>query len=211
MRKLFSFWFLLSVIAHCLSSGDHCVSFHFPALNSSVLSVPENTNITLPFQFIDDSCLRSADNFKIVISKKDKETHHFRDFCDILHVHGTCVQPFQETSCVCLEEDGMYQFRKLADRSDSTTWVWMTSNDIAAERSVNIEATCEDLGFTDDDLWYEGLTTPRTKTSLGTEDTAHHGINLTVVISVGIVSFAATVVAVARIVSRKGSRKFSNT
>ncbi|KAK7479587.1 hypothetical protein BaRGS_00029136 [Batillaria attramentaria] len=123
--------------SRCLFLG---ASFDFPTVNGSVVSVPENTSITLPFQLIDDGCAQS--DFKIVISKQDTKTRLFGDFCDILHVHGTCVQPFQETSCGCLEEDGMYQFHKLADRSDSTTWVWMTSNDIAAERSVNFHVTC---------------------------------------------------------------------
>ncbi|KAK7490333.1 hypothetical protein BaRGS_00018494, partial [Batillaria attramentaria] len=115
-------------------------SFDFPTVNGSVVSVPENTSITLPFQLMDDGCVQS--DFKIVISKKDKKTNHFGDICDLLHVRGTCVQPSQDTDCGCPGEDGMYQFHKLADRSDSTTWVWMTSNDIAAERSVNFHVTC---------------------------------------------------------------------
>ncbi|KAK7490308.1 hypothetical protein BaRGS_00018469 [Batillaria attramentaria] len=133
---------MLSISVLTVTAEKHCANFVFPtAQNDGVLTVKQDDNLTLPFSLQTNGC-DAVGPFKITVSKKDRDTNVFVDFCDVgVHDSGSCATGLHN-GCSCLEGQGKYQISKIVDRSDETVWVWLTSNGIAAETYLNFSVLC---------------------------------------------------------------------
>lgn len=122
------------------SSTGGGFEFLTPGFINNSLLVKEHSVVHITFSFKNLNCSNMSYG-KIDISKRAPATNFFGRQCII---YDTCKNGavYNNISCQCLSERGLYRLTFIATREDSTLWKWSTTNAVSRDSVIEIVVTC---------------------------------------------------------------------